>query len=240
MGPTIRPSEQKTPAASDRVYADLRARIIRFDLPPGDTLGRNELAQTYAVSQTPVREALQRLAGDGLVLIYPQSRTVVSRIDVQQLYETQFLRVSVETEVARRLAHAPQPEVIKRVQAIVQMQRALAVAEEEMDMFAELDLSFHRTLFEAVGVAALHEMLTNRLGHLYRCQRLELPQVGKMGSIVAAHQDVIDAIAAGDENAASDAMRRHLTGTISRIESLRDAFPDYFTDGDFQLRPLRT
>ena len=75
-------------AAPDRVYAGLRERILNFELPPGTALSRNEIAANYNVSQAPVREALQALEEDGLVVIVPQSRTTVSKIDVVQLFET--------------------------------------------------------------------------------------------------------------------------------------------------------
>ncbi|MCG6903311.1 MAG: GntR family transcriptional regulator [Rhodobacter sp.] len=215
--------------APERVYRDLRARIISFDLPPGTTLGRIELADRYGVSQTPVREALQRLEMDGLILIFPQSKTVVARIDVRQLSETQFLRVSIETEVVRRLATAQRPDVIKRAQAILEMQRTLTASGDEVSMFTELDRSFHLTLFKGVGMESLNAMLLDRLGHLYRCQRLELPRKGKMQNIVDAHQAILDGLAAGDPELASAAMREHLSGTISQIEMLRDEYPDFFT-----------
>ena len=70
-----------------RVYEDLRKRIITLDLPPDTTLSRSELTDTYEVSQTPIREAMQLLKQEGLVRIYPQSKTVVTRIDVPQIYE---------------------------------------------------------------------------------------------------------------------------------------------------------
>lgn len=221
--------------APDRVYRDLRERIINFDLPPGTTLSRSELTETFGVSQTPVREALQRLEQEGLVLIYPQSKTVVSRIDVRQLSETHFLRVAIESEVVRRLATSGNRNVIRRTQAILDMQKALVATEEEMPMFAELDRSFHLALFEAVGMENLHHMLLARLGHLYRCQRLELPQQVRRQSIVAAHQSIIDGLSEGDPEAAVAAMRDHLSGTISRVASLRLEFPDYFTNDEFRF-----
>lgn len=221
-------------AAPDRVYRELREQIINFDLPPGTTLSRNELADTFGVSQTPVREALQRLDKEGLILIYPQSRTVVSKIDVRQLSETQFLRVSVETEVVRRLAKGDKPDVIRRAQAILDMQKALAGSDDEMPMFTELDRSFHLTLFQGVGMESLHAMLMDRLGHLYRCQRLELPREGKMRNIVDAHQAILDGLSNKDPDRAVRAMRDHLSGTISRVETLRLEFPDYFTADDFR------
>lgn len=219
--------------APDRVYGDLRARIINFDLPPGTTLARSDLARTYGVSQTPVREALQRLEQDGLIRIFPQSRTVVSQIDVRQLNETLFLRVAVETEVVRRLAVSDScEEAVRRARALVQMQQALADGGSEMDMFAELDRSFHLLLFRFVGMGSLHAMLVSRLGHLYRCQRLELPREGKMQNIVAAHLAILEALAAADPEAAAGAMRNHLSGTITRIQALRGEFPGYFSDGE--------
>src|SRR5690606_18432789 len=93
------PAEGGHPSAASRVYAGLRSRIISLQLLPDTTLSRSEIAERYEVSQSPVREAIQRLEKEGLVISYPQSRTVVSKIDIAHARETQFLRVSVEIEV---------------------------------------------------------------------------------------------------------------------------------------------
>lgn len=217
--------------APDRVYTALRERILSFDLPPGAVLSRSEIAREYGMSQTPVRDALQRLGQDGLVRIYPQSKTIVAPIDSQQLSETHFLRVAVETEVVRRLARNTDQTALKRTKGIVKMQRALMETGDQMDLFAELDRDFHRSLFEAVGMVSLHEMLTDRLGHLYRCQRLELPREGKARNIVEAHEAILAGIESGDSEQAARAVHAHLSGTISRVESIRAEYPDYFTDG---------
>lgn len=214
--------------ASSRVYDDLRRKIIDLELPPDATISRGELTKVYGVSQMPVREALQLLEGDGLIRIFPQSKTVVARIDEQQLQETQFLRVSLETEVVRRLAADPNPALVKRVRSIVRMQESLAGDTTQMALFNDLDRAFHTTLFEALNLKGLHRMLVRRLGHLARCQRLELPRQGKMEQIVQAHHEIIDGIEAGDPNAADAAMRAHISGTIQRISQLRAEFPDYF------------
>ena len=227
-------SASLTAAAPERVYLDLREQIINFDLPPGTTLSRTELAKAFGVSQTPVREALQRLEKEGLVLIYPQSKTIVAKIDVRQLSETQFLRVSVETEVVRRLAANDRQDTLRRAQTLLDMQKTLVGSDEGMPMFTELDRSFHQSLFEGVGMENLYVMLLERLGHLYRCQWLELPREGKMQDIIEAHQAVLTGIAKRDPERAARAMNAHLSGTISRVESLRKEFPDYFTDDEFR------
>lgn len=214
--------------ASQRVYEDLRERIVGLELPPGSTLSRTELARRYDVSLTPIREAMQRLEQDGLIRIFPQSRTVVTKIDVAQLYEAHFLRVAVECEVARRLAELRESAHIKKARAILTMQETLVDNLAEIDLFNTLDEAFHQTLFTGVGQVNLHAMLKAKAGHLSRIRRLDLPKEGKVRSIMKDHWAVLGAIEAGDALAAQEAMRGHLAGTVGRIEELRSEFPDYF------------
>lgn len=216
-------------SAAWRVYEKLRQDIIDLDLPPDATLARGELAARFGVSQTPIREAMQLLEQDGLVRIYPQSRTVVTRINERELHETHFLRVAVETEVVRRLARMPGAEAVGRARAILGMQAALAPDPAQTEIFGDLDRAFHRALFEGVGMASLHALLERRLGHLARCQRLDLPTEGKTATIVAFHGAILERIGAGDPDGAAGAMHAHLSGTIGRIGALKAEFPDYFT-----------
>ncbi|MGP6087936.1 GntR family transcriptional regulator [Antarctobacter jejuensis] len=223
--PEIAPS-----SAVGTVYDRLRIKIVTLEFPPGTILSRNALAKEFGVSLTPLRDAMQKLEEDGLIKIMPQSGTVVKRIDVDQLQETQFLRVAIETEVVRRLAQNPGSETVPRAEAIVQMQEALLGNTAQMDLFYELDRSFHRTLFAGVGMVNLQQMLLRRLGHLTRCQRLDLPSKGKMADIVKHHRQILLSISAGDPDAAAEAMRSHLSGTMSRLDALRKEYPDYFSE----------
>ncbi|WP_425098954.1 GntR family transcriptional regulator [Tropicibacter sp. S64] len=218
-------------SASQGAYEALRRQIITLDLPPGAVLSRVDLAAQLGVSQTPVREALQKLEQDGLIRIVPQSRTTVRRIDVKQLEETQFLRVAVESEVVRRLAQGGYEAGVKRARALVQMQATLGDDVGQMELFDTLDRGFHLSLFEAVGMGRLHAMLARQLGHLARCQRLTLPRAGKMADIVAAHSAILDGIEAQDQEAALTAVRDHLSGTIRQVPDLKKEFPDYFVSG---------
>lgn len=224
--------DKGTGGAGDRVYQALRREILALDLPPDATLSRAELVERFGVSQTPIREALQLLEQDGLVQIFPQSRTVVTRIDQQLLFETHFLRVSAETEVVRRLARMPGSEAVARAEKLVDMQTTLVGDLGQMEMFNDLDRAFHRTLFEGVGMGRIHEMLERRQGALARCARLELPMKGKMETIIGFHRDILERIRAGDSDGAVAAMRAHLSGSIGRVAALRSEFPDYFA-GEF-------
>lgn len=212
-----------------QVYNDLRRRIVDLELKPNTILSRAELAKFYSVSQSPLREALQRLERDGLITVHPQSKTLVSSINVQQVHETHFLRVALEIEVCRHLATRSTPEVIKRAGMIIRMQVACLDDDSQTDLFNEMDRAFHTCLFEAVGMETLNDLLDGKLGHLARCQRLELPKSGRMQHIINAHKEILSAIKAGDGDKAADAMRDHLTGTILRISNLQSEHPEYFT-----------
>lgn len=214
--------------ASQRVYDDLRERIVSLELPPGTTLSRTDLARRYDVSLTPIREAMQRLEQDGLIRIFPQSKTVVTKIDVAQLYEVHFLRVAVEAEVARRLAEQPDAALLKKARAILTMQETLVGNLEEIGLFNELDEAYHQTLFAGVGQLNLHAMLRAKAGHLSRVRRLDLPKEGKMRTIMKGHWAVLEAIQAGNPQAAQEAMREHLAGSVKRIEGMQRDHPDYF------------
>lgn len=211
-----------------RVYDDLRRRIITLQLPPDTTLSRGDLTQTYEVSQTPIREALQLLKQEGLVSIHPQSRTMVTRIDVPQVHEAHFLRVALETDVCRRLATEGAPDTVTRARSIIKMQEAVADDPGQMAIFQELDELFHQTLFAGVNRSGLHQLVRERSGHLERIRRMHLPEHGKALNILSGHRAIVDGIAARDEAKAVDAIRAHLSQTVSRVEAMRLEFPHYF------------
>lgn len=217
-------------SAATRIYLDLRQRIIDLHLPPDTTLSRADLTDHYKVSQTPVREALQRLEQDGLVKIFPQSRTLVTRIDESQMFEAYFLRVAVETEVVRRLANECDPSIISKAKSILRMKHAIVHDLEQIDMFYDFDEAFHKTLFDGVGQSGLHQLLQSKSGHLGRIRRLGPPPEGKLALILEGHANIIAGIESGDEHQAIAAIRDHLKDTvsISRVEALRSQFPDYF------------
>src|SRR5258706_13873276 len=84
--------------AAPQVLDYLRERIIALELPPGIVLSRADLAAQFGLSQTPVRDALIRLEEEGLVEVFAQHKTVVSRIDVRSAQQAHFLRRPLERE----------------------------------------------------------------------------------------------------------------------------------------------
>ena len=90
--------------AAPQVFQRLRGMIISLELPPGSPLSRAALAGQFGVSSTPIRDALMRLEEEGLVDVFPQYATVVSRVDVRLAQQAHFLRQAFELEIVRMLA----------------------------------------------------------------------------------------------------------------------------------------
>ncbi len=215
-------------AAAAQVYDHLRSLIVSLAIPPGSQLPRALLAERFGVSQQPIREALLKLEEEGLVDTYPQSSTKVSKIDLQNVHEAQFLRIAVELEVVRTLAsQADRLDFFPIEMLITQQERLLQRG--DIAAFAEADREMHRTMLDLAGVPGLWSVIRSRSGHLDRLRNLHLPTPGKARSVVEEHKRFFDAIVAGDPAAAQDALRSHLSGTIASVEDLRSRHPDYLT-----------
>ena len=137
--------------AAPQVFESLREAILTLELVPGAMLVRSDLAGQFGVSQTPIREALLRLEEEGLVEVFPQHATLVSRIDVAAAREAHFLRRSIELEIVRTLALQPPPGLVVQLQAQCALQESLAAA-QRYDDFLGADHGFHRLMYEAAGV----------------------------------------------------------------------------------------
>jgi DNA-binding GntR family transcriptional regulator len=170
-----------------------------------------------------------RLEEEGLVDVFPQHRTLVSRIDIHAAQQAHFLRRAVELEVARALAAAPATGLVQRLRGAIARQRAALAAAHFRD-FATADQAFHREMYAAAGVPQLWDDVRRRSGHIDRLRRLHLPVAGKGEAIVRDHSRIVDAIAKGDAEAAQRRVREHLSGTLSQVDAIRARHPEFVTN----------
>jgi DNA-binding GntR family transcriptional regulator len=212
--------------AAPQVFERLRSMIISLDLPPGAPLSRASLAAQFGVSATPVRDALMRLDDEGLVEVFPQHATVVSRIDIFLARQAHFLRQALELELVRTLALDHSDELVRDLNRIIRLQQQFS-AEGDFKAFMAEDNAFHQHLYAAADRQGLWELVRSRSGHIDRLRRLHLPSPGKAEAIMADHRAIVDAIAAGDPDAAQDRTRHHLAGTVANAVEISKLFPHY-------------
>jgi len=220
------PTLDRSRHAAPQVLDYLRDQIISLQFPPGRVLSRQELAENFGLSQTPVRDALIRLAEEGLVEVFAQHKTVVSRIDIRAATQSHFLRRSIELEIARVLASKPDATLIRTLRAAIARQE---ISQQEADYENLLgdDRNFHRLMYEAAAVPDLYTIVKRCSGHIDRLRRLHVPLPGKASSVIDEHKKIVAAIAAGAPEKAMHSVEKHLSGTLKWIDGVRAQYPDY-------------
>lgn len=215
-------------AGTEDIASDLRRRILSLELPPGSVLSRSDLTARYGISSTPLRDALLALRDEGLVQIMPQSRTMVSRIDLAHARQIHVLRSAMEIEASRRVAAADLPGVAEELAALIRIQQD-QMSRGDMAAFSRLDLAFHEALFRAAGLMVVHQVIRRESIHIDRLRALHLTQDEKARQILDDHAAILTAIMSRDPELAARAMQGHLSQSILLGARLTSERPDYFT-----------
>lgn len=204
-----------TPARSQaqRVYAALRERLLRGDMPVGRRLVEQQLAAEFQCSRTPVREALRRLEGDGHIVRDPGGGMCPSPPSVKSMRELYEVRVAIEELVARRAATAGDRG---RIEAIEQDWRAMQAAWSHGRAlprgpdFVHADEDFHCSLAGASGNDVAEAMLGD-LNDRIRILRIhDFLTDDRIASTMAEHLEILGCVLARDPDAAAAFMRAHV------------------------------
>lgn len=215
--------------ASDRAYGTLLDEIQSGSLPPGTVLGEVEQAARLGVSRTPLREALGRLAADGLVTQQSARVTVVTDVDADDIRALFALRRALE-ETAARLA-ADRADAAAFAALADEFAGASLDGQQGLDAYYALIARFDRQLDAAVGNDYLASALRTVRTHLVRVRRLARDNPGRLAASVAEHRLIAEAIAAHDGELAAHATHVHLHNALATIlASVEDAHDDPNTD----------
>ncbi len=212
---------------SDSLYRGLRASIMSVDLLPGTPISENDIARSKGVSRTPVRAAILRLADEALVEVVPKSGTFVGRIPLSALPEASIARRTLEMMIvqsAARLATSAQIDLLK---ANIEEQFEM-VARDDISGFHEQDSIFHKSIAEIGQLPKIWKFIETIKTQIDRFRRLTLPHAGRMAQVADEHARIFAAIAAGDEEKASQEMHRHLSGLQNYFANGVAAHPQYF------------
>lgn len=232
------PSGTRRPTSTSRdvVVAELRPRILTLSMAPGSPIAEQEIAAELGVSRTPVREALILLAHEGLVRIYPQVGTFVTRIDPQAVADAQFIREALETASIRDIPSALDRAGLARLEEILDDQRR-AVAAEDVDRFFALDQELHRCIMQLAGHGSAWSVVGAAKAHLDRARRASLPLADTLQRMFEQHRTIVDGIASGAKGKAEKTLRAHLREVFRDVEHIRSQVPDFFEEGE--SRPTR-
>ncbi len=182
-------------------------------LKPGDPISEKEVAARYGVSRTPVREAIQRLADERLVEIFPQSGTFVARIPYDDLPEAMVIRKALETASVRLAAEKATRSQLLALATIVEQQREAAEANDR-GAFHRADEAFHAKIAEISGFPGIWRQVLQVKVQVDRYRRLTLSQEGRMAQVIADHERILAGITAGKPADAEAGMALHLDAVL--------------------------
>jgi len=220
-----RPPQRAT--ASSRIYSDLRSELVTMRRRPGEVISESEIALSYGVSRTPVREAILKLSDEGLLDVFPQSGIFVSRIPLAALPEAIIIRKALEETTARLAAERATTSQVLQLRSIVARQRE---ADEAGDRaaFHRADELFHATIADVARHPGIWTLILHVKVHVDRYRQLTLPVTGRMTQVIAEHEPILAAIEARDPQRAGIAMERHLDRLLRDISETQHTNPEFF------------
>jgi len=204
--------------ASEKAYHLIKDKIITLELAPSTVIDEQALMKELGLGRTPIREALQRLNAEGLVHIVPRRGMFVTDIsitDLQKIFEVRTVLAGFSARLAAQRATTDQ---------IAQMEQVLHGLEQvqsgDYKLLIDIDRRFQRLLYQAAG----NEILAESLDHLYdlslRIWYLVLHQLGDVRDAIEEHQQVAEALKAGDGARAEALIQQHIVQFQQKIKAV--------------------
>jgi DNA-binding GntR family transcriptional regulator len=204
---------------SEQLRERIEERIVTGLYPPGMRLDETDLAASFGVSRTPIREALIQLASTGIIEMRPRRGAVVAQISPRRLQEMFEVMAELEALCARLAASGLTNEEREDL-AAAHHNCESALRTNDPDDYYRLNESFHQTLYQLCHNSFLTEQSLLLQRRLRPFRRLQLRMAGRMESSFNEHAQVLEAILAGDGDRAATILRAHVAMQGDRFSNL--------------------
>ncbi|CAH0991502.1 HTH-type transcriptional repressor RspR [Sinobacterium norvegicum] len=201
----------------DDIYQELKEQILRFQIPPGARLTETQTAQKFGVSRTPIRQALQHLETDGLLVIRPKQGCFVRDIDLESMRHYFHLREYLEQMAVRT---ACQNMTDHALQSLAQQWQPNTLALHNTDNLLEQDERFHLQLARGGGNQVLPRYLRELNGHIRLIRYALIQQDPHPDDLAEEHFNIVQALLERDEDMACRRMSRHIHLRTSALDKI--------------------
>jgi DNA-binding GntR family transcriptional regulator len=202
---------------SDKAYQLIRHKIITLELPPLSPIDEQALMEDLQLGRTPIREALQRLVADDLVLLAPRRGMFVADIGITDLQKIFELRMVLEGFCARLAAERATPDQLAEMEAVIQ-ELAQVPAQNGKALMA-IDERFHDLLYEAADNEFLSDSLRRLHALSLRIWYLVLDRIGSVRPAMEQHIEITEALKAGEGSEAEDLLQQHVAEFQQQIRA---------------------
>lgn len=212
--------------ASDRAYAQLREDILEWRLEPGTVLAEIEQAARLGVSRTPLREALSRLAADGLVAPQPGRGVVVTDVSLKEITSLFDARIPLDCAAAALAAGAGNRDAFEQLALRFESATPLIRGSNTghsgyYELVAELDAAIDAAASNPYLLQAQRNLRT----HLARVRRLARDDTARLTASAREHAQIASAIAHGNPDLAAAATKVHLHHSLQYLLAVRAGEP---------------
>jgi DNA-binding GntR family transcriptional regulator len=192
-----------------RVYSHLRGEILSGELPPGTELQEVALSATLGVSRGPIREAIGRLAAEGLVTVRPRRGAVVRELSTEEFLEAYQVREALEVMAVRLAVPRLTDTDVATLEMCIAEMTSCADSGDTQGFF-EANSGFHRAFFDISGNRMLVDLYRGLCSQIdrYRLRSLELR--GNVQRSIAEHKAILRAARAGDVERAVHLVSEHI------------------------------
>jgi DNA-binding GntR family transcriptional regulator len=194
---------------ADRAYVAMRDRIVTLRLAPGTALREDDLMRDLGLGRTPLREAVKRLALEGLVEVRPRSGTFVTGVQATDIVHIAEVRAELEAQAAR-LAAKRMDDSLRAAAARLDSELRAIEGTTGIDAYMALDERVHRFVWEAAGNPYLLDALERLWALSLRIWHLVLERVPALPAAVEEQRALLDALVSGDARRAGARMREHV------------------------------
>jgi DNA-binding GntR family transcriptional regulator len=192
-----------------RVHQHLREEILSERLAPGTELQEVALAEALGVSRGPIREALGRLAAEGLVTVRPRRGAVVRALTKEEFLEAYQVREALEVMAVRLAVPKLGRDDVARLEELVGVMGTCA-EREDVQGFFQANAAFHEAFFEVAGNRMLGELYRQVRGQIDRHRLRSLELRGNLERSIAEHKAILRAAKAGDLERAAHLVAEHI------------------------------
>jgi DNA-binding GntR family transcriptional regulator len=208
-----------TRSLRERAYTQIRRMVMLGEIPTGQRLAEEQIAEQLNVSRTPVREAFVRLHADRLLKRFSDGGYYVADVDLFDLRDLYELRLTLEL---RGITRAGEDGIEHDRSALVELQAAwvaIQAAPPAPDgSFIELDESFHLALLRSSGNLALAEMLETVNIRIRPVRTYDFLTADRIESSIDEHLGIVAALLEGDIELAADRLREHIGASLDVVE----------------------
>jgi len=203
---------------NQKTYRILKRAIIRGDLTPNSKLILTEIAKSLGISITPIREAINKLASEGLVTIIPNKGMIVKEINIDDFQEILQVRAFLDGLIAKLATEKITDKEIDNMMGMMH-EMEQRVKEDDRLTYNDLDIKFHDFLLTIAGNKALKEIYNNHLiehGCRFRLRTLKISD--RMGKSLKEHREIALKIKERNPDEANRASQEHIENILRSIE----------------------